>query len=171
MLSSLSPKGKECVLARATKTRTSRKRGPTAVQLGEALQEYDPKFLQCREAHWWGSVGFYYDAEGDIRRVWQCSRCKAIKRNRMNASGDYIASTAYRHPEGYKIGPVKLAQVRAESIRRAKVYSNENTMMSHAANFNNGTNGKPKVATKKVAKRISHPVRHQKRRVAAKAGK
>lgn len=129
-------------MARATKKRKADS-GPSEAEVEAALTKYDKDFLACREMHQWVQVGFYYDAEGDIRRLWKCDRCTTTKKNRMTANGTYVSATAYKHPAGYKIPSVKPFQIRGESIRRAKVYSSEQMMLTKT-----GFNGsKPKRAS------------------------
>lgn len=139
-------------MARATKKRKDP--GPSAAEVEAILTKYDKDFLDCRELHQWVQVGYYYDAEGDIRRLWRCTRCTARKRNRMSADGSYVSPTVYKHPAGYKIARVKPYQVRGEAIRRAKIYSSEQMMFTKTG-FNNG-NGKAK-------KTLTHTAAHKRK--------
>lgn len=137
-------------MARSTKKKTvSKAHPPSAAEVEASLHTYDENNLECREMHWWVQIGFFFDAFGDIRRRWRCVRCKTVKTNRMSPNGAYVGNTTYKHPDGYKVPGVKRQQVRAEKIRRAKVYASEASMLARAV--------------EPTGNKLTYPVRHQRK--------
>jgi hypothetical protein len=64
-------------------------------------------------------------------------------------TGERIKSARYKHPDGYRIGRVQKIEVRAEFLRRSKIYASEARMVTQV--------------TKQNGKRYVFAVKHDKK--------
>lgn len=129
-----------------TRTRARKPQRRTAqVQTEEqalSLRKYDPIHLDCRDLkHAWQKKGYYRTPEGMVRRVLVCMRCGADGRDEFTPNMTRNRPRRYLLPDGYRIGRLEQVEVRAESIRRARVYRSESEMLRAVFN-GNGKNGK-----------------------------
>jgi hypothetical protein len=102
------------------------------------LTKYDDTFLECRDLrHSWVALGFYRH-NGHVQRQLQCSRCMTTRTDTWTPGGGRARNGRYRHATGYLLSgkPRNMSQgemnerVRAEVIRRHKVYTSEEQMLN-----------------------------------------
>jgi hypothetical protein len=110
----------------------------------KALRGYDETFLECRRGnlgHIWRTVGFYRDPHepGVVCRVVRCDRCESERVDRWEKDSAERLAPRYHYAEGYHIGDtngeyVDTYMVRAEVMRRATVFANEDAMLASLTN-------------------------------------
>lgn len=103
-----------------------------------SLDDYDEKFLACRDLrHAWQTYGMYLAQGQPKRRVW-CMRCKTVRDDDLTGVG---TRHSYDYPQGYQLdGRVYAVDVREEVLKRSKVYKDEASMLrALARGSSNGT--------------------------------
>lgn len=99
------------------------------------ISNYDQTFLECRDMlHAWYVVG-HYQANGHIERLLECRRgCSVQGIDTLNRHGRRVKARKYQYPDGYQVeGGIDKEDVRAERLRRVKVYASEQTMQQALA--------------------------------------
>lgn len=128
---------------------TRKKQRPEASEA--SLRRYDEKFLDCREVHFFLTVGWHKTDDGYVQRTRICTRCGTVCKDKLDTYGDRVTSRRYQWPEGYKLdGVVPRVRIRAESLRRAKVYPSEAAMIA--------------AMTVTTRKKLRYPINHAAKR-------
>lgn len=93
------------------------------------IRQYDSTYLECRDMmHAWKTVG-YYNAGSCVERLLVCQRCRMQALDFLDQNGVKVRSRRYLYPDDYQVeGGYEKSDVRAERLRRTKVYASEATM-------------------------------------------
>jgi hypothetical protein len=97
-----------------------------------SLDDYDDKFLQCRDIrHPWEIQGYWQEGAFNKRRL-ICPRCETVAIDTWRANGAREARR-YEYAQGYQkkgSGGVDPSEVRKEQLRRAQVFGSQEEMFA-----------------------------------------
>jgi hypothetical protein len=103
------------------------------------IRSYDEGYLLCRNiGHAWKIHGYYKGAgDGTTRRYLSCERCETERHDKWDTKSADRLNGSYRYSPDYRLDadvqPSK-QHVRAEVMRRATVYANEEQMLASLKN-------------------------------------
>lgn len=111
------------------------------IDVGKILKSMKDAQLECRDLrHAWKTVAVFRNGEGYRIRVLRCSRgCKVDARDTLGDDYERVKPRRYDYSRavGYRVeGGIEPSDVRAESIKRVKVYTSERAML---ADLNGGS--------------------------------
>ncbi len=99
----------------------------------DPFDAYDERYLECRSInHRWSVLGFYHDPYGAVVRSVRCDRCETTRRDLWTSRGARLGNR-YSYPEGYQMkgqGGVSREEVRVATLKRVRVFDNEQAMFS-----------------------------------------